>query len=129
MPDEMICPVCGYDPSAVPAPDALEEGTLLKGRQYQLGVMKSRTKNGILYGAFDYTGQQPLFIGEFFPADLAMRDIAGDGMVIVPEENAERFDKRKREFICSAEGYEEVFRENNTVYLVFPKSRQNAGIK
>ena len=119
LPDEMICPACGHDPSAVPEPDVLEEGTLLGGIQYQLGAVKNKTKNSIIYGAFDYIRQQMLFIGEYYPSDLAVRDKNRDGGVIVPAEYEERFEKGKRKFIGLASKYGEVFEENHTAYLVF----------
>jgi len=119
LPDEMICPVCGYDPSTVPDPEVLEEGTLLGGIQYQLGSVKNRTKNSIIYGAFDYIRQQMLFIGEYYPVDFAMRKSDRNGEVIVPEEYEERFERGKRKFICLAKKYGEVFEENHTVYVVF----------
>lgn len=118
--DEMVCPVCGHNPSAVPESDALAEGTLLKDMRYQLGAVKSRTEESIIYGAFDYIRQQVLFIGEYYPTDLAGREDDGDGGVMVPEENAGEFEEGKRRFICLARGNGEIFEENHTVYLVFP---------
>ncbi len=119
IPDEMICPVCGYDPSAVTDPDVLEEGTVLGGIQYQLGTVKSRTKNCIIYGAFDYIRQQMLFIGEYYPTELVKRDNDRNVRVTVPEEYGERFEAGKKKFICLAERYGEAFEENHTAYLVF----------
>lgn len=117
--DEMICPVCGYDPAGAADPDVLKEGTLLKGIQYQVGAVNRRTRNYIVYGAFDYLRLRMVFVWEYFPLDLVMRAPSGNGRVTVLNDALADFETGKRRFICSTVGYGEWFRENNTVYLVF----------
>ena len=101
--DELICPICGYDPAGIPEPDVLEEGTLLNGIQYQIGAVRSRTKNYIMYGAFNYISRKTIFVKEFFPAGLAARDIFQSEQIIVLKENMAAFENEKRNFILGRE--------------------------
>ena len=115
--DEQVCPFCGYDPSGIPDPDALEEGTLLNGIQYQLGAVKMRTENCITYGAFDYIRQKTLFIKEYFPADLATREISQTDRIVVLKENTAAFETGEKKFIVLEDEDCDIFQENGTVYL------------
>ncbi len=115
--DEMICPICGHNPAGISEPDVLEEGTLLNGIQYQLGAVRRRTNNYIMYGAFNYISQKTIFIKEYFPACLAKRDISRSDQIIVSKENMKAFEDGKRDFIVLAEDDCHIFQENGTVYL------------
>lgn len=116
--DEKICPFCGYDPAGKTDPDALEEGTLLNGMQYQLGAVRCRSENSIEYGAFDYVRQRTVFIKEFFPVRLAKRDCTESDTVTVRETDSALFEKRKKDFLASHKEYSEILEENGTVYVI-----------
>lgn len=115
--DEMICPFCGYDPAGISEPDVLEEGTLLNGIQYQLGAVKSRSDNCVIYGAFNYLGQHPAFIKEYYPVGLATRDVTRSDQILVLKEHMEAFEKGKKYFIAFGQKDCDMFEENGTVYL------------
>ena len=115
---EQICDACGYDPSSPVLKNALEEGTLICEKRFQIGAVNKRLNPGFLYGAYDFLKQEPVFIFEFFPENLSERDAVSGTSVKIPKEKEEQF----RNDCCHLEKglahYYEIFRDNETFYLL-----------
>ena len=130
LPEECVCPFCGYDPMSPASDWALEEGTLFQHGRYQLGSVIGAGGFGITYAAWDHTLQVPVAIKEYFPSSLAGRDTRiSDDLVPVPENRTayelglERF-RRESRILASLQNVKSVvdifdwFDGNQTAYLV-----------
>ncbi len=116
--DEGVCAGCGYDPSAPPVPDALEEGTLLDGGRFQIGAVRQRCRMGFLYGAYDHAGQRPLYLFEFFPGQYCARAAPYATAVVVTKGHEVTFDQTREKLIQALRSFYNVFEENSTFYAI-----------
>ncbi len=114
---EGVCIYCGYDPSSYVDADALEEGTLLCGKRFQVGAVNRRMRFGFLYGAYDFLKQKPVFIFEFFPSLKLDRDPRTGTIVIVSPENEARFNNELCCLKTALGHYCCISEENHTLYL------------
>ena len=111
------CPLCGFDPGAVPAvPHALAQ-CILHGR-YLTGRPLEKDAIEILYKGMDLAENRPVVIREFFPASQAER--APDGSLIwmtQPPENRQALLARTHRCLPQ-EDLLDSFPENGTVYTI-----------
>ena len=128
--DSITCPHCGYDPSQRRNVYALEEGTLLQNRRYQLGAVIGSGGFGITYAAWDITLNHPVAIKEYFPRTLCERDAEEDDSVIINPAREGLYQAGMLRFIREARILAtlqelknivpvlEWFEANNTAYIV-----------
>lgn len=123
---EQRCPFCGFDPNDAVVAEVLPPKTVLRER-YLLGKAVQRDGEGITYLGIEQQSGQPLWIREYFPAKLGMRD----GLCVVTNRGSEtHFKTLQSEFIelyqqlISLKGSPhlisvvDLFRANDTVYAV-----------
>ena len=98
---------------AVPKDDRrpLESGRLLDGR-YEIRNFEFRTKDALIYKAFDHILLRQLYLEEYFPRDLAKREENSDYLTSVDIDRI--FALRNSE----QNKYYGAFLENKTVYTV-----------
>lgn len=110
------CPLCGFDPAAVPpVPQAMAQA-ILAGR-YLTGRAVQKTGFDITYRGRDLVEDRPVLIQEYFPAGQVRRD--GDGIGLCWTREPEEPDvllRRARE--SAAAPIVDAFPENGTVYVV-----------
>lgn len=110
------CPLCGFDPAAVPpVPQAMAQ-SILAGR-YLTGRAIQKTGYDITYRGRDLVEDKPVLIQEYFPAGQVQR--AGDGIGLRWTREPEGPDvllRRARESATAP--IVEAFPENDTVYVV-----------
>ncbi|MDO5540437.1 MAG: BspA family leucine-rich repeat surface protein [Eubacteriales bacterium] len=128
--DEIICPYCGHDPETSTGRIALEEGTLLCNRRYQIGSILGTGGFGITYAAWDYTLSQAVAIKEYFPFDYASRDVWESNTVLVDENDENIFQiglqrfSREARILATLQNIKSVvtvfdwFEANGTAYIV-----------
>ena len=124
-----VCPACGYDESAERSPLFLPHGIILGG-QYRVGRVLGKPGGfGITYIGWDIHLQQRVAIKEFMPRDLVSR--SADSLEVRPhtDEDRERFDLGKEQFLREARivarfshpnivRVRAFFNANGTAYLV-----------
>ncbi len=110
------CPLCGFDPAAVPpVPQAMAQA-ILAGR-YLTGRAVQKTGYDITYRSRDLVEDKPVLIQEYFPAGQVQRAKDGIGLRWLREpENPDSLLRRARE--SAAAPIVEAFPENGTVYVV-----------
>ena len=118
---EQICNACGYDPSSPVLKNALEEGTLICEKRFQIGAVNKRLKNGFLYGAYDFLKREPVFIFEFFPDNLSERDAVSATRVKIPKDKEEQFRSDCYHLEKGLTHYYEIFPENETFYVLIDR--------
>jgi len=110
------CPLCGFDPAAVPPVPQAMDPSILAGR-YLTGRAVQKTGYDITYRGRDLAQDRPVLIQEYFPAGQVQR--AGDGIGVHWLREPEKPDdllRRARE--SAAAPIVEAFPENGTVYVV-----------
>lgn len=123
------CTHCGYE-SGLCAPPCrwLMPGTILKGR-YVVGRQRSSNEEQIQYLAWDLQREQTVELVEYFPRELATRDITlSEAVVCIPGKEAllemgkqQFFERAKIYFQCVSSLQDLVmdfFVRNNTCYYV-----------
>lgn len=121
------CPCCGYDPSdSVSSPTLLQPGSVLSDK-YIVGGVIGVGGFGVTYLAYDKSEGRKVAIKEYFPRDIAHR-AAYDPAVIA--DDSEIFDEGAEKLFREAKMVSDfkdnpnivkiydVFRANNTVYLI-----------
>lgn len=121
------CPCCGYDPSdSVSSPTLLQPGSVL-AEKYTVGGVIGVGGFGVTYLAYDKSEGRRVAIKEYFPRDVAHR-AAYDPAVIA--DDPEIFDEGAEKLFREAKMVSDfrdnpnivkifdVFRANNTVYLI-----------
>lgn len=111
--DEGICPGCGYDPEQAADIRALEEGTLLGGGRYQIGAIITQDEMFVVYGAWDHKISKLVFIKEFFPKKIAVRDCRVSDTVTPKKSEKQSYDTGLNSFLKS-KGIQKVWVENGT---------------
>ncbi len=110
------CPLCGFDPAAVPpVPQAMAQA-ILAGR-YLTGRAVQKTGYDITYRGRDLVEDKPVLIQEYFPAGQVQRTEDGIGLRWLREpESPESLLRRARE--SAAAPIVEAVPENDTVYVI-----------
>lgn len=72
---QKTCPQCGFDLSNTfqKVNDAMPMGTVINN-QYELGSAMNRSRQSIVYAAWDQKNQRPALIEEFFPTISSQRE-------------------------------------------------------
>ena len=130
MEEEGSCPHCGHDPGrAELRRECLEENTFLNDR-YLLGAMIGSGGFGITYAAWDTLLETPVAIKEYFPRDIAGRDVRDGDEVIPGERHGAEYALGLRRFMQEARvlamfrqvpgivNVSDCFEENGTFYFV-----------
>ena len=124
-----ICPHCGFNNRTPVHPGALPYRTVLRER-YSLGRVTSADGEGLNYIAMDTKADIKVTVREFYPASIVFRDNAS-GRVTPSNGKDSAFGRLQQDFIDMAKGLARlpesrnlpkvlaVFRENNTVYIVY----------
>ena len=73
--EEIACPFCGFDPNIVSDKKMLHAGILLYHRYY-VGRVLGEGGFGITYTGYDISEKRPVAIKEYFPANIAQRNIS-----------------------------------------------------
>lgn len=81
MENDGVCPLCGYDNTQPNPPHYLQPGTVLTGR-YAVGALESFNSEGATYIGYDGEGDHPVWIREYFPYAISVRD--GHSALITP---------------------------------------------
>ncbi len=131
--EEDECPACGRRASEYdPGPACLRPGTVLM-EKYLVGGALSQDTSSITYIGRDIQLNKKVSIKEFFPLEQATRDAAQSPMVYAAtamSSAAGAFERGRRNFLREAQilakmekqpailDVQELFEENNTVYLV-----------
>lgn len=109
------CPLCGFDPAAVPPVSQAMAQSILAGR-YLTGRAVQKTGYDITYRGRDLVEDKPVLIQEYFPAGQVQRSEDGIGVRWLREpESSDSLLRRARE---SAAPIVEAFPENDTVYVI-----------
>ena len=120
---QAACPNCGWsrqtDQNNV---GQLEQGTNLKnpttGNQYLIGKTVGQGGFGIVYTAWDVTGNRKVAIKEYFPKNCAGRTHSNTVVLTTnSQSDKEFFDRQKKRFRQEAEKMQ-MFRDNNNVVTV-----------
>ena len=129
-PEDVSCPVCGWDPSQPePASSTLPTGTILLGK-YAVGRVLGKGGFGVTYLAFDLLRAERVAIKEYMPDTLSYR-MPGTTLI------STYFGEKEQNFHLGAEKFyeeahtlsrfsgnpnitrvQEFFYENNTAYFV-----------
>ncbi len=110
------CPLCGFDPAAVPPVSQAMAQAILAGR-YLTGRAVQKTGYDITYRGRDLVEDKPVLIQEYFPAGQARR--SGDGIGLCWAQKPESTDDLLRRVRESASApIVEAFPENGTVYVI-----------
>ena len=129
-PEDVNCPVCGWDPSQPePASSSLPVGAILLGK-YAVGRVLGKGGFGVTYLAFDLTRAERVAIKEYMPDTLSYR-MPGTTLI------STYFGEKEQNFHLGAEKFyeeahtlsrfsgnpnitrvQEFFYENNTAYFV-----------
>ncbi|MDR2752772.1 MAG: PASTA domain-containing protein [Oscillospiraceae bacterium] len=125
-----VCPACGAPAQfAQPAPFLPLRTHLAQGR-FGVGCSVEQNGDGITYLAFDQQTRKPVYLREFFPASIAVREqgqltqLVMQGCEIVWQDCAQNFIELWRK-LCHLRGLSaliavtDVFEENNTCYAVY----------
>lgn len=128
--EEGACPVCGYDPKRAQLNiDYLAPGTILGGR-YLVGKLTSCDTEGAWYTGFDHQGNLRVWVREYAPKAIIMRDYDTGLIQALPGSEAQ-YKALMSDFedLCASihrlSGAEKVLpvldlvRANNTVYAVY----------
>ena len=129
MPEEGICPHCGYDQQEENNPSVLDRGTLLNSR-YQLGTVIGRGGFGITYTGWDEILGAPVAVKEYFPMDFCTRNTdLSDEVISLESKTAVYLDglrrfQRESHLLAELQGVPNIvkvmdfFSENGTAYIV-----------
>lgn len=79
---EKGCPFCGFDPDVITDKKLLPAGILLYYRYY-VGKVLGEGGFGITYTGYDISEKRPVAIKEYFPANIAQRNICQDNKYAV----------------------------------------------
>ena len=124
------CPVCGTPAQfAQPAPYLPLRTHLLQGR-LGLGCVVEHGGDGITYLAFDEQGRRTVYVREFFPASIALREqgyltqTVMQGCEAVWQDCAQNFMELWRKLqrlrgLSALLSVTDVFEENGTIYAVY----------
>ena len=122
--EEGTCYKCGYDPQGETDPNALEEGALLQGIRFQIGAVRKKNEIYIMYGAYDYLKQKPVYILEIYP-DIGLTR-KKDRICASCREMEKQFADIKARVALSITSYYEMFEDNNTIYFSLPIETEKA---
>lgn len=121
------CPNCGYDPSdSICNPTLLLPGSKLS-EKYTVGGVIGMGGFGITYLAYDKSAERKVAIKEYFPRNITHRISNGTAVIADDPETfdmgAEKFYNEAKMILNCGENpnivkIHDVFRANNTVYLV-----------
>lgn len=125
-----VCPFCGYDDGAQNPPSYLPTKTVLDGK-YIVGKLISANGESALYMGFDRAGEEKVFIREYMPDALCMRDRTSPeitvnlGAVVQYKNYMSEFIElnkavmrlRTMQHIVAPT---DMFSQNNTAYVIMP---------
>ena len=111
------CPLCGYDPKALPRVSQAMDQSILRGR-YLTGRALEKNSLEIIYRGMDLAQNKPVTIREFFPAAQAERQTDGSVKWSVPPPEGEEAVLARLRQRFSQEAVVDSFSENGTVYTV-----------
>ncbi len=129
---EKGCPFCGFDPDRVTDKKLLPAGILLYHRYY-IGKVLGEGGFGITYTGYDTSEKRPVAIKEYFPANIAQRNISQENpYAVIPfdGDNGNVFEHGKERFAQEAKVLKKLtnlshvvkvydyFLQNNTGYLI-----------
>ncbi len=129
---EKSCPFCGFDPDAVTDKKLLPAGILLYHRYY-VGKVLGEGGFGITYTGYDISEKRPVAIKEYFPANIAQRNISQENSnAVIPfdGDNGNIYARGLERFAQEAKVLKKLtklshvvkvydyFLQNNTGYLI-----------
>lgn len=129
---EKGCPFCGFDPDHVTDKKLLPAGILLYHRYY-IGKVLGEGGFGITYTGYDTSEKRPVAIKEYFPANIAQRNISQENpYAVIPfdGDNGNVFEHGRERFAQEAKVLKKLtnlshvvkvydyFLQNNTGYLI-----------
>lgn len=129
---EKGCPFCGFDPDRVTDKKLLPAGILLYHRYY-VGKVLGEGGFGITYTGYDTSEKRPVAIKEYFPANIAQRNISQENpYAVIPfdGDNGNAFEHGRERFAQEAKVLKKLttlshvvkvydyFLQNNTGYLI-----------
>ncbi|MDO4458588.1 MAG: PASTA domain-containing protein [Clostridia bacterium] len=122
-----VCPHCGFDNKVSQNPSALAFRSYLRKR-YISGRVRAANSEGITYTALDVSSGRRVDLREFFPQELVKRE----GKKVIPKDGCEDlYNDLMVEYTQMARALAkirsnhalfmliDVFKDNNTVYLVY----------
>ncbi len=125
---ETVCPLCGNDNSVNNAPLYLKVFTMLQNK-YIVGKTLYTNGEHALYIGFDVVTKTKVFVKEYIPSVLCERNENGSVSVFPGKEAqyksmmADFYDLHKKLAACGSDIVQpinEIFGENNTVYVILP---------
>ena len=128
---DLPCPLCGFDKSTYsPSPRSLRPFTILSGK-YLVGKVIGEGGFGITYIGFNLDTELPVAIKEYFPSELATRDItAGNALSIFAGESQQLYKEGLEKYLREARNLtmfsdlpgivtvKDFFYENETAYII-----------
>ncbi|MDE6254301.1 MAG: protein kinase [Lachnospiraceae bacterium] len=128
---DLPCPLCGFDKNTYsPSPRSLRPFTILSGK-YLVGKVIGEGGFGITYIGFNLDTELPVAIKEYFPSELATRDIAaGNALSIFAGESQQLYKEGLEKYLREARNLtmfsdlpgivtvKDFFYENETAYII-----------
>ncbi len=128
---DLPCPLCGFDKTTyAPSPRSLRPFTILSGK-YLVGKVIGEGGFGITYIGFNLDTELPVAIKEYFPSELATRDItAGNALSIFAGESQQLYKEGLEKYLREARNLtmfsdlpgivtvKDFFYENETAYII-----------
>ncbi len=128
---DLPCPLCGFDKTTYsPSPRSLRPFTVLSGK-YMVGKVIGEGGFGITYIGFNMDTELPVAIKEYFPSELATRDItAGNALSIFAGESQQLYKEGLEKYLREARNLtmfsdlpgivtvKDFFYENETAYII-----------
>lgn len=128
---DLPCPLCGFDKTTyAPSPRSLRPFTILSGK-YLVGKVIGEGGFGITYIGFNLDTELPVAIKEYFPSELATRDItAGNTLSIFAGESQQLYKEGLEKYLREARNLtmfsdlpgivtvKDFFYENETAYII-----------
>ena len=124
---EQVCPVCGYD-SASQNPDYCLPKRFQINSRYTIGKMHSSNGEGITYIGWDNSEETIVWIKEYFPLGIAVRNpdtsvsMAVDKKYVFNEGLLEFIEinrKIMQQSLTSLQMVEDVFEYNGTAFVIY----------
>lgn len=128
---DLPCPLCGFDKTTYsPSPRSLRPFTILSGK-YLVGKVIGEGGFGITYIGFNMDTELPVAIKEYFPSELATRDItAGNSLSVFAGESQQLYKEGLEKYLREARNLtmfsdlpgivtvKDFFYENETAYII-----------
>jgi serine/threonine-protein kinase len=124
------CPACGTASWFEQSPPLLPLRCLLRDGRYMIGRQTEQNGDGVTYLGYDSEGKKPVFVREFLPSAIAVRDEVSQflapmqGCEIAWQDCAQNFLELMRKLqqlrgLSALIAVTSVFEENGTIYAVF----------